>query len=208
MIKKCVHHVLVLGLLLVSGLSQAALMKKDIKDNSLFIAGSGVSAPARLGILEIAHDGEGLSVIESSGKVTRIPNRSLSKELRRVSQRDLKGFVDSNNYLFVSRSDTGEFSLQDKTRGLGGGPTGGLIVYWIVKGIGYAGIGAAVVASAALGAKVSRPSTAAPGVDHALIHGDATGTMALAVIGYTGAFAKVEAAATVCGIAAGMTPSP
>jgi hypothetical protein len=120
MIKNRTKFVLIagIGLSLFSGLSQAMFLKKGAYDTALVI--TNPSAPARLGSLALIHDDEGFSVLNKS-EIRRIPNHLVDKDLRGISQDEVKARLDDNIAFRVQQGSDGEFSLQE-----GGGLKGGV----------------------------------------------------------------------------------
>ena len=108
-----------IGLSLFSGLSQAMFLKKGANDRTLLIPNP--SAPARLGALALIHDDERFSVLRESGEINEIPNHLVARDLRGISQDEVKARLDNNINFRVQQGSDGEFSLQE-----GGGLKGGV----------------------------------------------------------------------------------
>ena len=107
-----------IGLSLFSGLSQAMFLKKGANDRTLLIPNP--SAPARLGALALIHDDERFSVLRESGEINEIPNHLVARDLRGISQDEVKARLDNNINFRVQQGSDGEFSLQE-CGGLKGG---------------------------------------------------------------------------------------
>ena len=205
MIKNCTKFALTvgIGLSLVSGLSHTAFEKEN--DTALVI--TNPSAPARLGALALIHDDEGFSVLNKS-EIRRIPSHLVTRDLRGISQDEVKARLDDNIAFRVQQGSDGEFSLQECGGLEGGGPITGAACYWTVKSLGYVGLGAFVVGAGIVGAITSRPSHSAPGADHSVKHGNALSILATAIIAKTGAIAAIETASAAAGAAGTASPLP
>jgi hypothetical protein len=103
---------------------------------------SSVFSPQALAITALMHSKKGFSVVQN-GASYPVQKHNLDKRLRAISLEQLKAFVD-NGYIAVKQSDIGEFSLDAKVRGLGGGPYAAVQAYWLTKSALYAGLGIAV----------------------------------------------------------------
>jgi hypothetical protein len=196
MIKNCTKFVLTvsIGLSLFSGLSQAMFLKKGAYDRALLIPNP--SAPARLGALALIHnDEQGFSVLRESGEINEIPNHLVAKDLRGISQDEVKARLDDNIAFRVQQGSDGEFSLQEGGGLEGGGPILAAVFYWTVKGVGYAGLGAAIVAGGILGSR----ATPSGSQNSSTTNGGVTGAAVTGAIANSGAIAAIETAAGAAG---------
>jgi hypothetical protein len=166
MIKNRTKFVLTVGvgLSLFSGLSQAMFLKKGAYDRALLIPNP--SAPARLGALALIHDDEQrFSVLRENGEINEIPNHLVAKDLRGISQDEVKARLDNNINFRVQQGSDGEFSLQE-----GGGLDGGS---WLAAKLCYAGTKAFLYATL-IGTTVAVSTVTAPAavvaVTHAAVH--------------------------------------
>jgi hypothetical protein len=196
MIKNRTQFVLIagIGFSLFSGLSQAMFLKKGAYDRALLI--HHPSAPARLGALALIHDDEQkFSVLRESGEINEIPNHLVAKDLRGISQDDVKARLDNNINFRVQQGSDGEFSLQEGGGLEGGGPILSAVFYWTVKGTGYAGLGIAIAASSILGSRATPPG----GQNSSTTNGGITGAVATGIIANSGAVAAIETASAAAG---------
>jgi hypothetical protein len=117
MIKNCTKFVLIagIGLSLFSGLSRTAFENEN--DTALVI--TNPSVPARLGPLALIHDDKGFSVFNKS-EIRRIANHLVARDLRGISQSEVKARLDNHINFRIQKGSDGEFSLQE-----GGGLDGG-----------------------------------------------------------------------------------
>jgi hypothetical protein len=192
MIKNRTKFVLIagIGLSLFSGLSHTAFENEN--DTALVI--TNLSAPARLGSLVLIHDDEGFSVLNKS-EIRRIPNHLVDKDLRGISQDEVKARLDDNIAFRVQQGSDGEFSLQEGGGLEGGGPILAAVFYWTVKGVGYAGLGAAIVAGGILGSR----ATPSGSQNSSTTNGGVTGAAVTGAIANSGAIAAIETAAGAAG---------
>ena len=118
MIKNRTHFALIagIGFSLFSGLSHTTSTGED--DTALLI--TNPSAPARLGALALIHDDERFSVLRESGEINEIPNHLVARDLRGISQDEVKARLDNHINFRVQQGSDGEFSLQE-CGGLNGG---------------------------------------------------------------------------------------
>ena len=182
-----------IGLSLFSGLSQAMFLKKGANDRTLLIPNP--SAPARLGALALIHDDERFSVLRESGEINEIPNHLVARDLRGISQDEVKARLDNNINFRVQQGSDGEFSLQECGGLKGGGPILAAVFYWTVKGVGYAGLGAAIAAGGILGSRATPPGSQ----NSSTTNGGITGAAVTGAIANSGAIAAIETAAAAAG---------
>ena len=190
-----------IGLSVLSGVVQTALTTMDSVD-SLTIMSPGVTAPSRLGALGLIHDDEQrFSVLRENGEINEIPNHLVAKDLRGISQDEVKARLDNNINFRVQQGSDGEFSLQECGGLDGGGPILASALYWGVKGTGYIGLGAVVGLSTCLvtGAQPGQPADGAT---------TATGLVFAHIAVNSGAVATIESMAVAAGAAGLVVPSP
>ena len=181
-----------IGLSLFSGLSQAMFLKKGANDRTILIPNP--SAPARLGALALIHDDEGFSVLNKS-EIRRIPNHLVARDLRGIPQSEVTARLDNNINFRVQQGSDGEFSLQECGGLKGGGPILAAVFYWTVKGVGYAGLGAAIAAGGILGSRATPPGSQ----NSSTTNGGITGAAVTGAIANSGAIAAIETAAAAAG---------
>ncbi len=179
-----------------------------LNESLLNIDRSSLMVPERLGKLSLVHDEEGFHIVKGD-EVHPIKKYWVDKKIRNMKREQLSAFL-AGGYLAVSQFNDGDYKIEAKTRGLGGGPVLGWILYTVTKGTCYgtaaAAIGGAVVATggalagagSVLAASASAGTIAAAGTTTAAslaVTGAATGTIAGAAA-LTGGTAIGVAAAT------------
>lgn len=126
---------------------------------------SCVRASHKLGTIALYHGEKGFHV-SRDGEVHAVKNHWVDPELRNTTKERL-ALLKNVGYIDVVQMDDGEFRLQSKVRGLGGGPVSGLIAYWLTKSAMYgtaAVVGTATIAGATAAAVAAAPAAAAPAI--------------------------------------------
>ena len=168
-----------IGLSLFSGISHTAFERKD--NTALVIPHP--SAPDRLGALALIHDDEQrFSVLRESGEINEIPNHLVAKDLRGISQDEVKARLDNNINFRVQQGSDGEFSLQEG----GGLEGGGLFAAQLCYAFAKTSLYSALIGTTVVAAAVTAPAGV---VTHAVIHTAAHAGASTAII------AGIEAAA-------------
>jgi hypothetical protein len=123
-----------------------------IKDSSVF-SGSNI------GKIDLYYTDQGFYVIKDNVEHL-VDKHSIDTLLSSLKHKQIKKF-QKIGYIQVKQSKDNQFSLHAKTRGLGGGPIFGSIVYWTVKSLCY---GTAVAATGAVVVGTGGAAIAAGGV--------------------------------------------
>ncbi len=114
--------------------------------------------------------------------------------LKRMSPDKLKTFVEQGNRIKAIRLSDGEYRLEAKVPGLGGGPVTAMALYWITKSLCWGAVGTAAAAgtAAAVTAVVATGGTAGVAVGAAINAGSAA--LVASTAAGTGAAGAVAAA--------------
>ena len=115
-----------------------------------------VYVPQKLGKLSLAETSEGFSILRDDVEIP-VKFHNTNKLLRQVQEMGaLKQFLNEGS-IFVSQDNGGDYILTAKGKLKGGGPVTGFVVYWGVKGVGYAGVVAAAFGAGAVIGTVASP---------------------------------------------------
>jgi len=98
--------------------------------------------PNRLGNISVLHNDDGFHVLTSDNEIYPVRNYFVDKRLRGLKKEKLKAFLQAG-YIQVNQMSDGQYKLDAKVRGLGGGPICGMVAYWATKLTCYAFMGAA-----------------------------------------------------------------
>lgn len=117
------------------------LFLHSMQDNSkeFTIGKQSLLIPSRLHPLSVTHDTNDFYIIKKDKKF-KVQNHSLHKNLRGISQGNLRKLLSHNFYLDVGQASDGEYLLDAKGRLEGGGPILAATFYWTTKVLCYGGL--------------------------------------------------------------------
>lgn len=78
----------------------------------------------------------------NNGKLTRIPNYNIDKDILKLRGQQLKSYFKNGGYIEMQRRGN-NYKLDGKMRVKGGTPWAGVGAYWVTKGLCYGGLWAA-----------------------------------------------------------------
>lgn len=137
-----------------------SILSQNSEATGLLLDGKNVRASESLGKVKLFHSNKNGFLLKENGNLHRIPNSSLSPELRSRTNQQLAAFQKAG-YIAVNKQSDGQFSLKSHVRGEAGGAggawLGAVIGKFVVHGVVQAGI---LVATA--GVAIVCPPAAAP----------------------------------------------
>jgi hypothetical protein len=170
-----------------------------VKAQSYEIPSQSVFSPEALAVTALIHNEKGFSVATNSGQ-RQVYNHNIDKTLRNISPDKLEAFTKAG-YIAINQLSDGEYSLNAKVRGNGGGPVTAAALYWLTKTTCYsvattaAGAAVATGVGAAAGATAAALATTAVGVGTSVVVGSVpltAASVASSVVGTMGAAAATE----------------
>jgi len=132
---------------------QAATIAKPIfkvvATGALIISPEAIVSRRALSDVQLFHHGQNFYALRG-GKITKIENYDISKELRGISQEQIRQVLhECDGYFMLNQSSDGSYKLDLNFRLRGGGPVAGAIAYGVTKFLCWAGIIGAATASVA-----------------------------------------------------------
>ncbi len=132
---------LLTGAFLLTTLSHAGQL--TIKDSSIF-------SPKELGLVSLTHDDSGFYVMHNGVKRS-VKSHNVDKDLRNRPSNKIEKFLE-HGYISVNKMSDGDFTLNSKIRGNGGGYFGAVAGCYIGKfAVHFVGHGTIAIVSMATG---------------------------------------------------------
>ncbi|HML19856.1 MAG TPA: hypothetical protein PKD74_04740 [Candidatus Dependentiae bacterium] len=185
--------------------------------NKLYLCIAMLASFSSFGMMhQLICDENGFRIIDGQKEQVVQPH-FIDPLLKRMSLVQLKTFVEQGNRVRAIKLDNGEYRLQAKVSGMGGGPATAMALYWITKSLCWGAVGTAAAAGTATVATAVVATGGAAGVavgaainagSAALVATTAAGTtaagVAAAALGTTAATTAVGATIAATGSVAGL----
>lgn len=202
-VRKNVKNILLFALVF-SGISQAGSLTK--------IRESALRFPEAMSTVKLLHNQDRFLVSDDKG-LHEIENCWLDSDLRKLVKNPtaLEKFQECG-YISVDQCSDGQYILKSHVRGLGGGPTLGVTVYFAVKGGLWTMVGATALGSTLIATSVAAPAIVPAATGAALASSTTLGIMTIFTEGLMTAAVPlaiaIDGIAVIAGVACGMAPTP